>query len=215
MQAIALGHPAWSSTIPHPVTPLPDEWLAGVLLRCDEANAWRSGTTFRYVLRSTHHPGFGPGSPLVVVPSSLLDCLAQLLQVPQQFLLATTYQAELLRLYPHRGSYREARRLTGTQKATWVFPRTATGKGKQVPTNTFGFHVCPACLAQHRLLGRTLVLPHLKYCPFHQIAFQTHCQCGCALLLFHQEMLPFTCYMCGLDWKYLPQIPIAPDCGAS
>jgi hypothetical protein len=46
MQSIGLDHPAWLTTFPHRVTPLYEEWLAGLLLRCDEVNHWASGTTF-------------------------------------------------------------------------------------------------------------------------------------------------------------------------
>ncbi len=47
MQTLPLGDPAWFTTFPHRVRPIADEWLPGLLLRCDEANAWNSGTTFR------------------------------------------------------------------------------------------------------------------------------------------------------------------------
>ena len=61
------------------------------------------------------------------------------------------------------------------------------------------------------MLRRSLLLPYLKYCPLHHVAFQTRCQCGCPLLLFHPETIPFTCHICGLNWRYLPQIPISSD----
>ena len=59
MQTLSLGDPHWFTTFPRRVAPLPDEWLAGLLLRCDETNHWESGETFRYLLRSTDHPDFG------------------------------------------------------------------------------------------------------------------------------------------------------------
>lgn len=38
MNAIAFSDPGWQATFPHRVTPLYEEWLAGLLLRCDEIN---------------------------------------------------------------------------------------------------------------------------------------------------------------------------------
>jgi hypothetical protein len=43
MQPVLLDDPAWQTTFPHRVTPLHEEWLAGLLLRCDEVNHWASG----------------------------------------------------------------------------------------------------------------------------------------------------------------------------
>src|SRR6266536_3268901 len=90
--------PGWLATFPHVGLPHPDEWLAGLLLRCDEMNNRESGTTWRYLLRATRHPGFGPGSPLVVVPESLLEYLAQRLMVSSARLLATYSASQLVYL---------------------------------------------------------------------------------------------------------------------
>jgi hypothetical protein len=49
MRDIHIADPAWRTTFPHLVAPLPHEWLAGVLLRCDERNCWGSGTTLGHV----------------------------------------------------------------------------------------------------------------------------------------------------------------------
>ncbi len=51
MHAIHISDPAWRTTFPHLVAPLPNEWIAGVLLRCDERNFWGSGTALGHVLR--------------------------------------------------------------------------------------------------------------------------------------------------------------------
>ncbi len=51
MHHIPLADPAWRTTFPHLVAPLPNEWIAGLLLRCDEANFWGSGTTLGHILR--------------------------------------------------------------------------------------------------------------------------------------------------------------------
>ena len=36
MHDIHISDPAWRTTFPYLVAPLPNEWIAGVLLRCDE-----------------------------------------------------------------------------------------------------------------------------------------------------------------------------------
>src|SRR5260370_38227072 len=99
MHDIHISDPAWRTTFPYLVAPLPNEWLAGVLLRCDERNFWGSGTTLKYVLR--------PGSKQSamnelssIVPTVIdLEKLAQVLFVPVSRIFATTYRAELACLY--------------------------------------------------------------------------------------------------------------------
>jgi len=54
MEPIYISDPAWQTTFPHLVAPLDDEWLAGLLLRCDEVNGWDSGETVSSLLRATH-----------------------------------------------------------------------------------------------------------------------------------------------------------------
>lgn len=200
---------AWQMTFPHRVMPHQDEWLASVLLRCDEANHWESGETFRYLLRSTDHPGFGPGSSLIVVPSSILTCFAQLLMISQECLLATTYSTELARLYasrdPHPGL------LLGRRRSANLSLLRFRGRADQEMTPGLMFRICPLCMGQAHIIRRTVTLPHLNYCPLHQVAFQTHCICGRPLILFFQGRLPFTCFACGLHWAQLPCLQIPPD----
>jgi len=99
MPQVTFASPNWLSSFPHLVEPYPDEWFAGLLLRGDETNHRESGTIWRYLLRSTIHPGFGPGSPFIVVPESILESLTHLLMISIERLLATTYACELARLY--------------------------------------------------------------------------------------------------------------------
>jgi hypothetical protein len=40
MPSIHISDPAWQTTFPFLVAPYEDEWLTGLLLRCDEANHW-------------------------------------------------------------------------------------------------------------------------------------------------------------------------------
>lgn len=56
MQTVQIADPTRETTFPHRVLPRPEEWLAGVVLRCDEANGWDSGTTITYLLRSDLPP---------------------------------------------------------------------------------------------------------------------------------------------------------------
>jgi hypothetical protein len=51
MHRIQIADPTWHTTFPFRIAPLPNEGLAGLLLRCDETNSWGSGTTLGHVLR--------------------------------------------------------------------------------------------------------------------------------------------------------------------
>jgi hypothetical protein len=53
MQDIHVDAPVWQNTFPRRATPLPDEWLSGLFLRCDEMNHWPGGTTSAYLLRNS------------------------------------------------------------------------------------------------------------------------------------------------------------------
>jgi hypothetical protein len=209
MPQVTRAEPGWVSTFPHVAAPQPDEWLAGLLLRCDEMNHRESGTTWRYLLRATTHPGFGPGSSFIVVPEAMLDALAQLLMVAREHLLATTYACELARLYPQ--THPHAGHLLGPRRGVSIPPLLERSSGNRAHATVVGFHICPICIEQARLLRRTVLLPHLKYCPTHHVAFHTHCPCGCPLILFSRRKRAFGCFTCGLDWAHFPHIQPAPD----
>jgi hypothetical protein len=193
MQEVPLHHPTWLTSVPHLVSPHPDEWLLGLLLRCDEANGWTSKTTLAHTLRlgpEKSHRRWSTETPNLVVipPNSLnLDYLAQLLVLPKRTLLATTYHTELSRLYgvsnPH----------------------------PQDINPSFAFHLCPECVAKDRLLRRMFTLPHLTLCLQHQVVLVKQCQCGTWLRLFHRWATPFTCHICGTQWADLPRIAASPD----
>jgi hypothetical protein len=176
---VALADPAGHRTFPFRVAPRPGEWLAGFLLRCDEANHWGSGTTLAHLRRANHKSV--TTDLRLVLPSGLdLDDLAQALVVPLPAVVATTYQAELARLYD----------VTDPQ-ATLLAP-------------SFTPHLCPACVAENRRLARLLTLPHITHCPEHRVALTRICRCGAALRLFHRQAAPFTCFRCQRDWGELP-----------
>lgn len=102
MKKLFLNEFTWNVTFPHLVTPLQDEWLPGLLLRCDAANHWESGMATTHLFRSTSRSLLRgrKGKPnWIVVPLSALEYMAQVLAIPVSTLLATTYQKELMRLY--------------------------------------------------------------------------------------------------------------------
>lgn len=186
MQPVYITDPAWWTTFQHLVAPLPDEWLPGLLLRCDVVNSWESGTTFFDLLRPirprpyklwTHTPD------LTVLSSFDLSPLAQLLALPMDTLLATTYEVELARIFdlPYGLSVHLA--------------------------PSFTFHLCPECIKLDRRLKRVLLLPQILCCSEHEVILVKKCQCGMPLRLFSARSLPFTCHACGLDWAELPRVP--------
>ncbi len=180
MSRIHLSDPAWKTTFPFLVEPREDEWLTGLLLHCDEVNHWGSGMTLTHICRRNEKTA--KSNSTLIVPSGLeLSVLADQLSVPLESIVATTYQRELARIYgvadPHA----------------------------LLLSTSFSFRLCPACVAEERLLTRTLVLPHITICPRHQILLVKTCLCGTALRPFHWRALPFRCFKCGLSWADLPQ----------
>jgi TniQ len=187
MQTIYISDPEWQETFPHRVAPLPDEWLPGLLLRCDEVNDWDSGKTLMHLRRSTKWK-YEMYDPKLIVPSSLkFDHLAQWLAVPQVDLLATTYLLELARCY----------------RTSNLFTRHLTAP--------FELCLCPACLAQKRLLRRIFALPGITCCPVHHLELVNACRCGTQLQLFTKGKQPFTCHTCSLDWSSLPLLAAKPE----
>ena len=187
LQPIHIYDSAWSSTFPHLVAPKHDEWFPGLLLRCDEVNHWESGATLAHLLRSSSGYHLRGKPSWIVVPSSVLELLVQVLAVPVNMLVSTTYQLELASLYD-----------TSSPHATYL-------------RRSFPFHLCPDCITEGRLLKRTLILPHITCCPSHQVALMGTCRCGTLLQLFPRQSLPFTCQKCCLDWAELPRITSKPE----
>ncbi len=187
MQVLTLRDPSWLTTFPHRVIPRPDEWLASVLLRCDEANHWAGGTAVAHLLRAFYpHPFTNRFDVIAPLPSQL-EHLAQVLALPTDALVATTYQAEMERLSGRR------------------FPLFVQTQA------SFQFSLCPACVAEMRMLTRSLLLPHLTTCQQHHLTRQQVCRCGARLALFPQQTRPFTCSTCRLDWRKLPGIKASPE----
>ncbi len=152
----------------------------GLLLHCDEANHWGSGTALTHICRRNEKTANSDWT--FIAPSGFpFDDLADALAVPYEALVATTYQAELARIY-------------GVADPHALLLQTS-----------FSFRLCPACVAEQRLLTRTLVLPHITICPQHHLVLVTTCLCGAALRPFQKQTPPFRCFKCSLDWAELPQ----------
>jgi hypothetical protein len=185
MQTIAFSDPEWQVTFPHQVTPNPDEWLPGLLLRCDEMNHWASRTTLAYVLSSGKERfdrTWRTDTPNMIVPARLnLDFLASILSVSKNELVGTTYQAELARCYDDRSPY------------CWQL-------------GPFSFRLCPVCLAEARWIRRMFLLPQISCCQEHQVVLLNWCQCGTPLQLFSKGMPPFVCPVCKRDWAELSRM---------
>ncbi len=187
MQPVYITDPAWWTTFRHLVEPLPDEWLAGLLLRCDEVNHWGSGTTLLHLKYTTDAYPDGYNPSLIVPATFKFDRLAKVLGIPKDDLIITTYLSELSRCY-------------GT--AFVFFKNLAV---------SFELYLCPACLAQKRLLRRIFTLPGITYCPVHHVELVNTCRCGTQLRLFTKGKQPFTCHTCSLDWSSLPLLAAKPE----
>jgi len=89
MTRIPFADPAWKTTFPFLVEPMTDEWLVGLLLRCDEANHWGSGTTLTHLCRSNEKTANSDWT--FIAPSGFpFDDLADALAVSREALVATT-----------------------------------------------------------------------------------------------------------------------------
>ncbi|HEY7348328.1 MAG TPA: TniQ family protein [Ktedonobacterales bacterium] len=187
VDSIGIHDPHWRTTFPDRVLPQEGEWLLGLLLRCDEANGWFSGTTALYIARFATGPQTLSRSALFVMGSIFeLPLLAERLVVTPKEIFATTFTAPLQRLYAPAS------------------PNVAQ-IGPSPP-----FRVCPKCLAQNKLLPLSLALPAIQNCPTHHLVLQTVCCCGVPLRPFSRHIKPFTCEKCGLYWSNLPQLPAEP-----
>lgn len=179
---IGFDDPRWRSSVPHLVTPLEDEWLVGLVLRCDLANGWSAGTTGRRLRRSP--------TSLTILDKTLgafatartldLSRLAELLAVPLASLQRTTFEAGLDRLR---------------------IPGQATPRRIVIARP---FRVCPACIAAHRLIARGHILPLVDTCLEHGARLESVCPCGARLRPFHRAE-PFTCPGCRAEWRELPR----------
>jgi hypothetical protein len=188
-----MDDPRWLTTVPQLVSPAPDEWLPGLLLRCDAVNGWASRTTMAHLarlgqqrLRESWHSDI-PNLIVWGASAGYLQQVAQLVALSPQQVRGTTYTDELARLF-------HSPKLHAT-----------------LLTLVFSFHLCPVCIAESRLLRRVLVLPYLDVCLEHQVALRHTCLCGTPLRIFTKRTAPFSCHQCGLDWGELPRQSITGE----
>src|SRR5260221_1383336 len=168
MARIHIADPAWKTTFPFLVEPRKNEWLTGLLLHGDEVNHWGSGKTLTHICLLNEKTA--KSNSTLIVPSGLsLDALADALAIPHESIVATTYQAELARIYGVANPY------------------------ALLLSTSFSFRLCPACVAEDRLLKRTLVFPHITICPQNQIMLVNNCIFGSPFRLFHCRSLPLYC----------------------
>jgi hypothetical protein len=177
---ITLADPAWYTTFPHIVAPREEEWLVGLLLRCDDANGWESGGTLACLLDASYHSRLTTG--FWRLREEHLARLASFLALPPDSIVATTYQAELARLSDDEGQHPQ---LTSARPL---------------------FQVCPLCVSEDKMLPRLLCLPGIAHCPRHRVWLVGRCQCGKPLFPSDRYASPFTCGDCHLAWDQLPSI---------
>jgi len=186
-QSFSLADIRWFQTFPLVVSPRADEWVAGLLLRCDEANLWESGGTLTHVLQTARKTDQKKDANLILPALRVIGQLAECLALPMEQVLATTFYTELARCYG-----------------------TASPHAAQL-NRVLPLRICPSCVRSARLLMRSLVLTHLHFCPSHQVAFVSSCQCGSRLKLFDASASPFVCSECKTDWGSLPRLLARPD----
>ncbi len=178
---IGVDDPRWLATLPHVVWPLADEWLVGLLLRCDLVNGWSAGTTGRQLRRSPTSLFISNQTlgAFATARSFNLPRLAALLAMPLGTLRQTTFEVELVRL------------------------QTPSRAGPRRMVVARPFRICPACIATQRLVARSHVLPLVYSCLEHGVWLEATCRCGAPLRPFHRAA-PFTCPVCALGWWDLP-----------
>lgn len=174
------------TSLPVMVRPRPGEFLVGLLLRADEANSLPAGTLATMVRRHDSGTGlYGRASLAVLATTFDLEAVADLLEIPDAAVEATTFRGELRRLF-----------------------------GPQVSSRRLGvtgaLRVCPVCVRPpDRLIRRETVLPLMHGCTRHHIWLRSRCACGAALDAYSKGR-PFTCLDCGRDWSELPRQPLGP-----
>lgn len=159
-----------------------EEWLPGLLLRCDEANHWGSGTTWNFLKRESEVKDVALLPFLSVPYRRTAELLSEKLASPIDDILVTTYFPELSRCLD--------------------IPQPLPGD-LRVPLK---FRICPPCLEENHFLKKTLSLSYVVYCPWHETLLLSTCQCGAPLQLFYPDSVPFTCFHCGLAWAKLPKL---------
>src|SRR2546423_15700327 len=98
MTRIPFSDPVWKTTFPFLVEPRADEWEVGLLLHCDEANHWGSGTAMTHSCRRYEKSANSDWTFLATSGFPFADP-ADPLAVAYEALVASTYHAELACIY--------------------------------------------------------------------------------------------------------------------
>ncbi|HEX8230556.1 MAG TPA: hypothetical protein VF826_14755 [Chloroflexia bacterium] len=173
----------WHQTFPHLIPLIDEEWLLGLLLRCDEINGWPSGTTACFLGKYS----IGPGSlakPALYITGSVLDLdrLAAAMGEDVEQVERTTFAGALQHFFSRSDC-------------------TARLLGRTPP-----FRICTQCVREQHLLARTSTYPLLRSCPQHRLLFRQVCHCGTPLKAFNAGTPPFTCAACMMPWENLPDV---------
>lgn len=175
----------WGRSLRRVITVLPGEGLAGLTLRADHENGLEAGTVQKLSLdfsvgphiAADRYPAFQ-----YLATSSNLERLAELIDASVDAIRGTTLIDQLQRIY---GPEVTARSLGGSASE--------------------GLRVCPACIAESRLLTLAHGLPRVSVCRRHRCLLVTHCSCGERLRVFGLGQKPFRCTLpgCGRSWADL------------
>ena len=173
----------WGTTFPHLVRLFPDEWLPGVLLRCDAVNDWPSETTLRFVYQLARKGAAFSQLNFCAPTSFPYDELAAGLAMHVESIYNTTYIQEMQRLF---------------------FP-AKPHPAQLGPFHRHHYRVCPLCIQQSKLC-RFLALPGLTLCPQHHVVLHEQCVCLTPIRYFTSQSLLFCCHHCSHPWAGLPTI---------
>jgi hypothetical protein len=144
----------WGASFPYLIYPLPEEWLPGLLLRCDTINEWPYGTTLRLVYDRAGKKVVARDINFCAPKQFPFDVLADGLGVPTTVVTATTYLDELTRL----------------------FPQSRPHPAQLGPFIRRSYPICPLCIRQG-MLYRSWCLPGLTLCSQDGTVLQYRCSC--------------------------------------
>jgi TniQ len=182
MTSVHITEIRWRTTLPCRIVPLPNEWLPGFLLRCDQVNHWSAGTITRMLTRLMGNRGWAGTVNYITAQTIDFQRFADMLAINEACLQELTYVPQLQRIF---GNPLPATTLLG---------------------NNWFLRVCPLCLCEKQTLFRYTCLPYITSCPIHHIRYQRSCSCGARLKISCIGHSPFCCSKCGLPWGHLPMI---------
>lgn len=174
---------AWRRSLPRITDPLPDEALAGLLLRAEDlSHLVAGGASLRH---RKYHSAALLDAQLVTGRCIDLELFCEAMgELPLEQVLATTLRPTL----------------------SWQF---AEGIARGPSLFHAAQRVCPDCARERHLLLVAAVV-RMSACPRHGLAFVRSCECGQEIALFRRQR-PFHCHACGKDYARLRRIPASAD----